>query len=605
MKYLAAILLTLAIALPVQAQLTVPQGGTGTTTVPSGWFLTGSSALRLIAQQFIDLASDITGTLGVGNGGTGATSFSAGQLLYGSGTGAIGTVASTTVSCAGSVSCSTFTVLGASPFTITGTTGLATTSPWTAGQLTQVADNGSVRSIATSSLNLLTTHVSEGSNLYFTNGRARGAISLTTTGTSGASTYDNTTGVFNIPQYAGTTYTASYPITLTGSAFGLAFGTTTANTWSAANTFNGTTTHATSTFARVGIGTSDPNTRLQVGNFNTAENTYLTIDAAAGFQAGFNMRSAGSNAFQVYRPASSVDLRIYGQAFGADILTVNTTLGRVGIGTTSPMAKLAIGGDVVVGASTAGGTAGDLYLPKLATGAGTFLAADATGKVIATTTPSGGSTASSTQRVYTASTTWSKPTGLRYIVVEVQGAGGGSGGCTTQFAVAGGAGAGGYSRETIAAASLASSESVTVGTGGTRGSDVGGNGTAGNLSSFGSFLTGNGGAASNGCTSANSGSAGGAGGTATGGDLNIPGGAGARGLTPGSSASVAYSSGYGGSSQLGTGAPPAVAVGATPVEGITGAIYGGGASGASNGTGSGDNFGGTGADGVVIVTEYF
>jgi hypothetical protein len=39
-------------------------------------------------------------------------------------------------------------------------------------------------------------------NLYFTNTRARTAISLTTTGTSGASTYDSGTGVFNIPTYA-------------------------------------------------------------------------------------------------------------------------------------------------------------------------------------------------------------------------------------------------------------------------------------------------------------------------------------------------------------------------------------------------------------------
>jgi hypothetical protein len=66
-----------------------------------------------------------------------------------------------------------------------------------------------------------------------------------------------------------------------------------------------------------------------------------------------------------------------------------TSGGFFGIGTTSPYKKLSIGGDVVVGAATAGGTLGDLYLPKLGTAAGTFLAADATGKVIATTTPTG------------------------------------------------------------------------------------------------------------------------------------------------------------------------------------------------------------------------
>jgi hypothetical protein len=48
---------------------------------------------------------------------------------------------------------------------------------------------------------LTTSNISEGTNLYFTNSRARQAISLTTTGNSGASTYDNGTGVLNVPQY--------------------------------------------------------------------------------------------------------------------------------------------------------------------------------------------------------------------------------------------------------------------------------------------------------------------------------------------------------------------------------------------------------------------
>ncbi|HWU24226.1 MAG TPA: immunoglobulin-like domain-containing protein, partial [Candidatus Paceibacterota bacterium] len=59
------------------------------------------------------------------------------------------------------------------------------------------------------------------------------------------------------------------------------------------------------------------------------------------------------------------------------------------LGTTSPYAQLALGGgNLVLGAATAGGTPGDLFLPKLGTAAGTFLAVDATGKVISTSTPS-------------------------------------------------------------------------------------------------------------------------------------------------------------------------------------------------------------------------
>ena len=48
-----------------------------------------------------------------------------------------------------------------------------------------------------------TAQVTESGNLYYTDARARLAISLTTTGTSGAATYDNVTGVLNIPQYQG------------------------------------------------------------------------------------------------------------------------------------------------------------------------------------------------------------------------------------------------------------------------------------------------------------------------------------------------------------------------------------------------------------------
>lgn len=68
-----------------------------------------------------------------------------------------------------------------------------------------------------------------------------------------------------------------------------------------------------------------------------------------------------------------------------------STASKVGVSTTTPYRTFAVGGDVSIGASTAGGTRGDLYLDKLATAAGTFLAADASGKVIATSTPSGSS----------------------------------------------------------------------------------------------------------------------------------------------------------------------------------------------------------------------
>lgn len=52
---------------------------------------------------------------------------------------------------------------------------------------------------------LNTANVVESTNLYYTDVRARSSISLTTSGNSGVSTYNSTTGVLNIPDYSNTT----------------------------------------------------------------------------------------------------------------------------------------------------------------------------------------------------------------------------------------------------------------------------------------------------------------------------------------------------------------------------------------------------------------
>lgn len=72
-----------------------------------------------------------------------------------------------------------------------------------------------------------TNQISEGSNLYYTDTRARAAISLTNTG-SGAATYNNSTGALNIPTpkrqetYSGTTDSSgNYTVTF-GTAYSVA-----------------------------------------------------------------------------------------------------------------------------------------------------------------------------------------------------------------------------------------------------------------------------------------------------------------------------------------------------------------------------------------------
>ena len=61
---------------------------------------------------------------------------------------------------------------------------------------TVVSVNGQVGIVV-----LTTTNIAEGTNLYYTDVRAREAISLTTTGSSGAATYSDITGILNVPNY--------------------------------------------------------------------------------------------------------------------------------------------------------------------------------------------------------------------------------------------------------------------------------------------------------------------------------------------------------------------------------------------------------------------
>ena len=126
--------------------------------------------------------------------------------------------------------------------------------------------------LVTAGADATTTDINEGTNQYFTQARARTSISLTNTGSSGASTYNNTTGVLNIPNYtlaglggqaqlngigfvkaSGTTIsydnntylTANQSITLSGDILGTgttAITTTLANSGATAGTYQNATT---------------------------------------------------------------------------------------------------------------------------------------------------------------------------------------------------------------------------------------------------------------------------------------------------------------------------------------------------------------------------
>lgn len=94
---------------------------------------------------------------------------------------------------------------------VAGNTNLDGITEWNVGDWAVFHDTGwqkvdnteSVTSVngLIGAVNLTTTNIPEGTKLYYTDARARLALSLTTTGNSGAATYNNSTGVFNVPQY--------------------------------------------------------------------------------------------------------------------------------------------------------------------------------------------------------------------------------------------------------------------------------------------------------------------------------------------------------------------------------------------------------------------
>jgi hypothetical protein len=89
----------------------------------------------------------------------------------------------------------------------------------------------------------------------YTDALARSSVSLTTTGTSGASTYNSTTGVFNIPQYQAV---LTNPVTGTGTSGHVTY-------WNGSGTIAGSANHFwDNTNGRLGIGTASPSDKLNI-----------------------------------------------------------------------------------------------------------------------------------------------------------------------------------------------------------------------------------------------------------------------------------------------------------------------------------------------------
>ena len=194
-------------------------------------------------------------------------------------------------------------------------------------------------------------------------------------------------------------------------------------------------------------------------------------------------------------------------------------------------------------------------------------------------------------QTFTSSGTWTRPTGITKVIIEVQG-GGGGGSCDNGAYYSHTGGGGGYARKFLDVSSI-SSATITVGAGGA-GIASAGTPNAGGASSWAdgtNTVTGNGGPRGN-PNSSQTVNRSNAGGTATGGDINIQGGP---------SSSFYYHSGGFGQSFLGVpgaGYDPIVEP-PTSLKNATGYGAGGGGNGGNTGQNSG-----SGSDGIVIVWEY-
>ena len=125
------------------------------------------------------------------------------------------------------------------------------------------------------------------------------------------------------------------------------------------------------------------------------------------------------------------------------------------------------------------------------------------------------------------SQTWTRPTGITKVIVEVQGAGGSGGRGYSNGAGMGGGGGGGYAKKFLDVSSIGTS-TVVIGAGGASQTTDNTNGSAGGDSSWSdgtNTITGNGGAGGYGNTAYGRV----AGGTGVGGDFNIQGGSGTSG----------------------------------------------------------------------------
>lgn len=261
----------------------------------------------------------------------------------------------------------------------------------------------------------------------------------------------------------------------------------------------------------------------------------------------------------------------------------------------------ATAGQIVRSGSNTAPTWSTATYPATAGTSGNVLTSDGTNWISSPAAASGITTVA--VQTFTSNGTYTPTTNMKYCIVEVVGGGGAGGsvaGAVGNYAGGAGGGGGGYSKKLFNAATIGTSQTVTIGAGGTAGAAGPNPGNAGGTSSLGSLITatgGTGGGGTGATTTAQALTVGGTGGVGTNGDVNAAGVSGFSGIAFGT---IFGLSGLGGSCLYGAGGTSLN----NSNDGNAGLGFGGGGGGGSSANSGSTFIGGVGTPGIIIITEY-
>ena len=369
----------------------------------------------------------------------------------------------------------------------------------------------------------------------------------------------------------------------------------------------------TVTHAKVTSGTANPNVEVDLAAWNA---NHALSGAADATQLNGNVVQAVTNDTNITGSIAAQNLTF---SWSGTLAPVRGGLGLdasassgVPIWTTGiPTFTATTGSGNVVRA-----TSPTLVAPALGTPASGVLT-NCTGLVNSLNSKAGAISLTVTKQVFTASGTYTPTANMVYCIIECVGGGGGGAGATVAAATTGqygggGGTSGGLSRTYASAATIGSSQTVTIGAAGSGGSAGANNGADGGATSVGTLCVANGGKGGK-YGSVSQFGVGGAVAAAGTGDIAASGsGAGCGPYATTSPNTNSYmQSGFGGSSPFGGGGAAVLngLGGGGAGNGNAGGGYGAGGSGGivqSQNTSNGifNAAGGNGTAGVVVITEF-